>query len=66
MYAVMVYDESIDDFRPMKTEFGTRLEFEDWSEASGAIADLRRTHPGEQYKVWYRTIKPRKRGRKAV
>lgn len=60
MYDILIFDPLVDDFRPFKTEMGNRLSFPTWEEAADAAIELKARFPGEQFRVWYRTVKTRK------
>lgn len=60
MYDILIFDPLVDDFRPFKTELGNRVSYETWAEAADAAIALKAKYPDEQFRVWYRTVKPRK------
>jgi hypothetical protein len=61
MYDVMVYDERLGQFIPVKNENGKVHSYENWTDAADKVMALHRESPGHQYKTEYRTTKARKR-----
>lgn len=56
MYDVMVYDEDIGQFVPMKVG-GKRQSYKSWAEASDAAWVFTLRNPARSYKVEYRTAR---------
>lgn len=63
MYDVVVYDEDVGQFVPVRNPQGKALSYESWSGASDVAFGLTLRDPSKAYKVEYRTVR-RKKGRK--
>jgi|WetSurMetagenome_2_1015567.scaffolds.fasta_scaffold1284150_2 hypothetical protein len=61
MYDVMVYDERLGQFIPVKNEHGKAYSYESWNDAAEHVYALNESSNGNIYKTEYRTTKARKR-----
>ena len=60
MYDVVVYDEGVHQFVPVRDGKGKRISFDSWADASDFAIAARLAEHGE-YKVEYRTIRTRRK-----